>query len=335
MEACIQGTAMYKLLHGIYWSVKVHKQQMLVWLRDAFHFQFTNLVLRHFFLKRPKYDKKYNICICGIFKDEAPFLREWIEYHEMIGVEHFWLYNNNSRDNYKEVLEPYIQRGLVSLIDWPYNQAQMKAYKDFYDRYRHETQWYSFLDIDEFIVPKYEMSILAWLKKSGLDRFPAIVMFFRMFGTSGRMHHDFKRLVTEQYHVCWERLYDVGKCLVNSDFDVAEFNGRTHHCPLMVTHILGFKHFVRPFNMYGRMVRPEDTEERSLKDVDATIQVNHYWSKAWDVFEKKRRGTDVYFERNPKLDMSYFYRHEDKNISVDYTITKFIIRLKLKMGIKD
>ena len=100
------------------------------------------------FLKRPKYDKKYKISICGIFKNEALFLREWIEYHEMIGVEHFYLYNNNSEDDFLKILQPYIDRGLVTLTDWPYNQAQMKAYRHFYETYRHETQWVSFLDIE-------------------------------------------------------------------------------------------------------------------------------------------------------------------------------------------
>ena len=62
----------------------------------------------------------------------------------MIGIEHFYLYNNNSEDDYRTVLNPYIERGLVTLIEWPYNQGQIKAYKHFYDSFRQETQWVSF-----------------------------------------------------------------------------------------------------------------------------------------------------------------------------------------------
>ncbi len=58
------------------------------------------------FLRHPKYNKKYSITICGIFKNEASYLKEWIEYHEMIGIEHFYLYNNNSDDNYRDILQP-------------------------------------------------------------------------------------------------------------------------------------------------------------------------------------------------------------------------------------
>ena len=119
---------------------------------------FCNCIVR-FFLKKPKYNKQFKISICGIFKNESPFLKEWIEFHEMIGIEHFYLYNNNSEDNYQEILQPYIEQGLVTLIDWPYEQAQIKAYQNFYETYRHETQWISFLDIDEFFCPRYEQTL--------------------------------------------------------------------------------------------------------------------------------------------------------------------------------
>ena len=66
-------------------------------------------------------EKKFFLSICTVFKDEAPYLKEWIEYHKLLGVEHFRLYNNDSIDNYQEVLRPYIEKGEVTLIDWPSN----------------------------------------------------------------------------------------------------------------------------------------------------------------------------------------------------------------------
>lgn len=57
------------------------------------------------------------VAICALFKNEAPFLREWIEYHLMIGVSHLYLYNNCSSDNYLAILKPYIKSGVVELFD--------------------------------------------------------------------------------------------------------------------------------------------------------------------------------------------------------------------------
>lgn len=93
-------------------------------------------------MNRPlKTKKKYNVSLCAIFKDEAANLTEWIEYHKIVGVEHFYLYNNFSCDDYCKVLEPYIEKGLVTLIDWPFKQGQMKAYENCVNVYGSESQW--------------------------------------------------------------------------------------------------------------------------------------------------------------------------------------------------
>ena len=44
----------------------------------------------------------YELGIVAIFRNEAKNLREWIEYHRLAGVEHFWLYNHGSTDNWNE-----------------------------------------------------------------------------------------------------------------------------------------------------------------------------------------------------------------------------------------
>ena len=50
---------------------------------------------------------RYPLAICAIFKNEAPWLKEWIIYHhKVLGVKHFYLYNNDSTDNFIEILSP-------------------------------------------------------------------------------------------------------------------------------------------------------------------------------------------------------------------------------------
>ena len=44
------------------------------------------ILVRPFLWRKPKYDKKYAMSICGIFKNEARFLKEWIEYHQLVGI---------------------------------------------------------------------------------------------------------------------------------------------------------------------------------------------------------------------------------------------------------
>ena len=291
---------------------------------------FLNSFFR-FFLRKPKYNKKYKISICGIFKNEAPYLKEWIEYHELIGVEHFYLYNNNSEDNFLEVLQPYIDRGLVTLTEWPYNHAQMEAYKHFYDTYRNETQWISFLDIDEFVCPRYKTSLMEWIHTK--ERYPVLFINWRMFGTSGQTQHDSDRLVIEQYIVSWDYLYRVGKCIVNTDYDIPVFSSRFLHVMRVKYPLLGrhFKVTATPVNQFGIFVSDSFHFTWLYSEKRYTIQINHYWSKAWNVYDKKRQMTDAVFKDNPKKNISYFLWHENQNTQSNYLIFRFLIQLKLKM----
>lgn len=115
---------------------------------------------------------QHQLSICAMFKDEANWLKEWIVYHHsVLGVEHFYLYNNESSDDYKSVLQPYIEKGLVEVYEWdsdnsdhlafgafmdaPWNAAQLGVYNDcLKNKALGVSKWVAMIDIDEFIVPK-------------------------------------------------------------------------------------------------------------------------------------------------------------------------------------
>lgn len=289
------------------------------------------LVIRPILYKKPTYNKKYKISICGIFKNEAQFLKEWIEYNNMIGVDHFYLYNNNSTDNFLEVIKPYIDNGLVTYIDFPYDHAQIKAYKHFYETYRKETQWISFLDIDEFFVPISHNDLPSWI--NSYERYPVIQIYWKMFGTSGMMQHDKNKLVIEQYHISWSSVYDCGKCFINTDYDIATYDSSMHHGPTMIYPFMGLKVKVKPINIFRRSSLGEgDYIHYGVDKTRPSIQINHYWSKAWNVYDSKRKLTDVYFKENPKANLGYFLFHEHQNCSTDYNIYKYLMQLKLRLN---
>ena len=130
--------------------------------------------------------KKYNLSICAIFKNEARFLKEWLEYHRMIGVDHFYLYDEGSIDRYKKVILPYIQDGIVTYVKIP--SFSTDEYKDFIyalgtqgfafenaARVRgKETKWLVFLNVDEFLVPTYGRDINDLLTR--YEEYPGIIL---------------------------------------------------------------------------------------------------------------------------------------------------------------
>lgn len=53
---------------------------------------------------------QYELAICAIFQDEAAYLKEWIEFHKLVGVQHFYLYNHASRKQLSSKGESFIVR---------------------------------------------------------------------------------------------------------------------------------------------------------------------------------------------------------------------------------
>ncbi len=268
-------------------------------------------------------EKKYKVSICAIFKNEAPYLKEWLEFNHLVGIEHFYMYNNNSEDDYLSVLKPYIDSGLVTLIQWPFNQQQMQCYKDCIFKYSSDTKWLGFIDIDEFIVPKSTDNIYDFLKKFE-KKYGAVNIYWKLFGTSGLIERDKNGLVTEDFTVCWPKYCDIGKCFFNTAF---KFDGKTlknnilHH--ICWTKICVFN--VPPVNVFGKF---SFNGRHIAKSYNFPVQINHYFTKSLSEYAEKRAKGDVYFRDNPH-NLDYFYEHEMKCTSVDFSAYKYLVKLKL------
>lgn len=166
------------------------------------------LLFTLFFLKIAQI-YSYEFGICTVFKNDSRFLKEWIEYHRLVGVDHFWLYNNDSSDNYKEVLAPYIYSGLVELIDWPSSSqipdnvwhytyiVQTGAFNDAIQRSRENTKWLAIIDSDEFLVPVKENSILDTMEKY-FPHVSGLCVNWQMYGTSNIKEIQSNELMIEK-----------------------------------------------------------------------------------------------------------------------------------------
>ena len=119
-------------------------------------------------------------------KDEARYLDEWLAFCVLQGVEHVLLYDNSSSDNTREVLEPWIDAGIVELIDWPIhwkNKAQTKAYADALRRLRGRTRWAAFIDPDEFLFSPTGKRVAEVLKE--YERYAGVIVNWQCYGSSG------------------------------------------------------------------------------------------------------------------------------------------------------
>lgn len=275
----------------------------------------------------PKFvSRRYKVAVCAIFKNEGRFLKEWLDYHIVAGVDHFFMYNNNSEDNYNDVITPYIERGIVTLIDWPQNHAQMECYRHCYEEYKNICEWIGFIDLDEFVCPISRSSIGEWLDK--FKKKPGVAIYWKQFGSNGILEHDFSKLVIEQYTQCWPKLSSYTKMFLNTRYN--HLIGSQMH--LFNSLIIGLP--IPPINQFGKIIK----YGLNIGNNNIDIQLNHYWGKSWDEFITKinrSAATKKTNEQLRRMRLERLFPHEKMCTVKDFTIQRFLLETKLAWDNKD
>lgn len=107
-------------------------------------------------------------------KNEDSYIVQWIEYHLALGFTHFCIYDNagsphtrytsaEKTSNLSTLLKPYIERGVVLLIKWPYpkyirqygNSGQTTAQTHSIHAFN-QAKYIGLFDVDEYINPQKE-----------------------------------------------------------------------------------------------------------------------------------------------------------------------------------
>jgi hypothetical protein len=123
------------------------------------------------------------LSVCAIYRNEGPYLREWVEFHRLVGVERFFLYDNRSTDDHREALASLVEEGTVSITEWPTFPGQISAYEHCLAEHRDDSRWIAFIDIDEFLFSPTTRPLPEILTE--LERYPGIGVNRFRFGTSG------------------------------------------------------------------------------------------------------------------------------------------------------
>lgn len=229
-----------------------------------------------------------------MFKNEGNYLKEWVEYHRLAGVDHFYLYDNGSTDNSLEVLQPYIQAGLVDVTSWPtapgksYLPDQMNATKDGLRRAKGVSRWAAMIDIDEFILPMKEKSIPNCLNKYFASA-SGIYVNWRHFGTSGVTIPKGEPILFKLTGCSLPNHPEnaIGKSIVRPDHVDVDKAFYIHHYPLIegAFYLDGARQQMQ-FNGTDLI--------RGHEHYDQYIRINHYPFRDEDFFQNVRVKNGVY-----------------------------------------
>jgi hypothetical protein len=279
-------------------------------IRRLRHIIGEGLLLRYL-AKRWKYlgkvEKPENfpcyLAIAAIVKNEAPYIVEWIEYHLLQGVEKILVYDNESDDNLKEVIAPYIDEGIVEYIFWPnkglkspdnlrkknyklwshwfVNKVQVPAYHNAIKHLENKTYWIAFIDIDEFIVPVSKNTVHGTLVN--FESQVGVALNWLAYGHSGHIEKT-NDLIIERFKS-------------RSDQNM-EFN---RHTKLIINprYILRMEDVHHAQSIDGRGIVNTRGEEIKTYCMNYParhdkMRINHYWTKSFDENLARRGGGGGY-----------------------------------------
>jgi hypothetical protein len=222
------------------------------------------------------------ICLVAILKNENRFLDEWLIYHRLIGIDHFFLYDDDASLPLKKFLAPH--NDYVTVIDWWQQNTvdlnrrgnQLAAYQHAVKNYIADYNWVVFLDGDEFIALYKHIYLKKFLAE--FQSYVSISLNWHVFGHNG-FFNDPTGLITSSLN---RRMFNPFLAVKTITKTNAIYSITTaHYCELK----------------YGKRV---DANQREYVDdvyegKAAIAAVNHYLCRSFKTWMKRVERGDVNF----------------------------------------
>ena len=267
--------------------------------RGILRFGLWNAIKLKWHLHKDVSTPDIHLAVCAIAKNEGAYFKEWIEWHKSVGVDKFYIYDNDSTDATREILEPYVRMGVVEYVYFPGFKKQLAAYDDCLEKHRTNTRWIAFIDLDEFIVPIKDKSIPEFLSR--FESFPAVEINWLIYGSGGEKTHKPGSMMQRfKYHSKLDHILNRHvKSIVN---------------PRRVFSMIGCHEVARisgkAADSHGHRITRNFREREPQQDV---IRINHYAVRSLEEFrEKQLKGRAA--GRTRWIDMDYFNRFDLNDI---------------------
>ncbi|MDR2801119.1 MAG: glycosyltransferase family 92 protein [Desulfovibrio sp.] len=212
------------------------------------------------------------LAVCAIVRDEDLYLREWLTYHSLTGVEHFYIYDHESKNPVQDALGGFADKDRVTVRRVQGNRPQIPVYDDCLRNFGAQNFWIGFLDIDEFAFSVPDQDLRVSLAE--FEPYAGVGVTWRLFHSSGYLgrpsglvlkNYTWAFALQNSYHVkCFVRPDKTARALSPHSFQYreGEFCVNEDHYPIPP----------------GCHFTPA---------LGKTLRVNHYYTKSQQDFELK------------------------------------------------
>ena len=148
-----------------------------------------------------------SLCLLAIFKNEAEILKEWLDHYIRQGVEKFLLINNNSSDNFLNILQSY-PSNLIFLKTDNRKGIQHKLYNELFFKECKKFEWTMVVDLDEFVYARNGFKTIPDFLNSLEKNIAQVKIPWKMFGSNGFNTLDKKQPKSVVQNFTKRRLYN-------------------------------------------------------------------------------------------------------------------------------
>lgn len=255
----------------------------------------------------------YFLALYAIFKNESHIFKEWLEHYMREGVEHFYLIDNGSDDDYGKVIKPYMDKITLFHDTGDYSSGKYSKQASLYQKHIfpkfNETVWMLCVDFDEFMYTK-KGTLHSELMKSEYDGVGQIMVPWKMFGSSGH--------ITQPGRVVQSFLY-------RKKLPYFTYGNYKTICRTEAIEEIDGVHWYENIKSGFRTIKYKDQNELTEEEQrNLPFQLNHYIIQSWEWFKntKMTRG-DSNFKTNSR-DENYFKNWDCNDILDDELSIKTI-----------
>ena len=248
-----------------------------------------------------------------IAKNENLYIKEFVTHYKNLGFKKIFLYDNNdlNGDNFTDVLYSELTSKFVELIDVRGKQKyQYIAYNDCYQKHLNYYSWFLFVDTDEFLYIKNNISLKDFLTNHKFKNCNIIIFNYKEFGDSDLLYYD-NRTVQERFKTNFRYIVSM-KSIVKGGIKNAIID---IHRPYNIANFC---------NCEGKFINPKDYSTDGLEIKSAEIR--HYITKSLHEFYKRLiKGWP-----HVKYNSSDYFNFVNNRIAYYFSLNK-ITRIKFNL----
>jgi hypothetical protein len=134
----------------------------------------------------------YYLSVFAMLKNEAHIIVEWVEHHLAHGVDHLYLVDDGSTDNFHVLIAPYVADGTVTVyqndVVCETTDRQCAIYRKFAQvgALRAST-WLAFIDLDEFLWSPGVVDVKQMVRRYDDEGYDQLRVPWLTFGANGHM----------------------------------------------------------------------------------------------------------------------------------------------------